>query len=631
MAEKDLFEYNEESIKSLDWREHIRIRPGMYIGKLGDGSSPDDGIYVLLKEVLDNCIDEHTMGFGKHVDVEIKNKTVTVRDYGRGIPLGKVVDVVSKINTGAKYDSKAFQKSVGLNGVGTKAVNALSGYFKVTAFREGKEKTAEFAKGVLTKEYKESKTDAPNGTLVVFTPDDSVFKNFHFINEYTDNQLWNYCYLNAGLIINFNGKKYVSKNGLLDLLQRRTNEDEVRYPIIHLKGEDMEVAITHNNDYGEEIFSFVNGQFTTQGGTHQQAFREAFVKVVRDFYKKDYEASDIRTSIVAAISVRVVEPVFESQTKTKLGSLYMAEGGATMKNFVSDFLAKELDNYLHKNPTTADALKKRIEQSERERKELAGIKKLANERAKKANLHNRKLRDCRYHYNDEPSGKEKEHALEKQKETTIFITEGDSASGSITKARDVETQAVFSLRGKPLNCYGMTKKVVYENEEFNLLQHALNIEEGIEGLRYNNIVFATDADVDGMHIRLLLMTFFLQFFPDLVKNGHVYILDTPLFRVRNKQETHYCYDEAEKQAAVKKLGGKPEITRFKGLGEISPDEFARFIGADMRVQPVMVMPETHIQHILEYYMGKNTQERQEFIINNLKIELDLVDGAPEKN
>jgi topoisomerase-4 subunit B len=630
MAEKaNLFEYNDDSVRTLDWREHIRLRPGMYIGKLGDGSSPDDGIYVMLKEVIDNCIDEYTMGYGKQVDINIEQKVVTVRDFGRGIPLGKVVDVVSKINTGAKYDSKAFQKSVGLNGVGTKAVNALSSHFKVTAFRDGREKTAEFSRGVLTKEYKESKTDAPNGTLVVFTPDDSVFKNFHFINEYTDNQLWNYCYLNAGLIINFNGKKYVSKNGLLDLLQRRTNEDEVRYPIIHLKGEDMEVAITHNNDYGEEIFSFVNGQFTTQGGTHQQAFREAFVKVVRDFYKKDYEASDIRTSIVAAISVRVVEPVFESQTKTKLGSLYMAEGGATMKNFVSDFLAKEFDNYLHKNPATADALKKRIEQSERERKELAGIKKLANERAKKANLHNRKLRDCRYHYNDEPSGKEKEHALEKQKETTIFITEGDSASGSITKARDVETQAVFSLRGKPLNCFGMTKKVVYENEEFNLLQHALNIEEGIEGLRYNNIVFATDADVDGMHIRLLLMTFFLQFFPDLVKNGHVYILDTPLFRVRNKQETHYCYDEAEKQAAVKKLGGKPEITRFKGLGEISPDEFARFIGADMRKQPVMIMKDTHIQQILEYYMGKNTPERQDFIIRNLKVELDLVDDAKE--
>lgn len=628
MAEKsNLFEYNEDSVRTLDWKEHIRLRPGMYIGKLGDGNSPDDGIYVLLKEVIDNCIDEHTMGYGKQVDINIEGKTVTIRDYGRGIPLGKVVDVVSKINTGAKYDSKAFQKSVGLNGVGTKAVNALSGYFKVTAFRDGKEKTAEFSKGVLTREHKEARTSEPNGTLVTFIPDETVFKNFHFLHEYMDNQFWNYCYLNAGLIINFNGKKYVSKNGLLDLLQRRTNEDELRYPIIHLKGSDIEVAITHNNDYGEEIFSFVNGQYTTQGGTHQQAFREAFVKVVRDFYKKDYEASDIRQSIVAAISVRVVEPVFESQTKTKLGSLNVEEGGASMKNFVNDFLAKELDNYLHKNPTAADLLKKRIEQSERERKELAGIKKLANERAKKANLHNKKLRDCRYHYNDEPTGKEKETILEKKEESTIFITEGDSASGSITKARNVETQAVFSLRGKPLNCFGMTKKVVYENEEFNLLQHALNVEDGVEGLRYKNIVFATDADVDGMHIRLLLMTFFLQFFPDLVKNGNVFILETPLFRVRDKKETHYCYDEAEKQAAVKKLGGKPEITRFKGLGEISPDEFARFIGPDMRKQPVMVMPETHIQQILEYYMGKNTQERQEFIINNLRVELDLADEA----
>jgi topoisomerase-4 subunit B len=627
MAEKqNLFEYTEDSIKSLDWREHIRLRPGMYIGKLGDGSSPDDGIYVLIKEVLDNCIDEHTMGYGKQVDISIDQKVVTIRDYGRGIPLGKVVDVVSKINTGAKYDSKAFQKSVGLNGVGTKAVNALSQAFKVTAFREGREKTAEFSKGILTKDHKEAKTGEPNGTLVVFVPDETVFKNFHFINEYLDNQCWNYCYLNAGLIINFNGKKYVSRNGLLDLMQRRTNEDELSYPIIHLKGEDIETAITHNVDYGEEIFSFVNGQFTTQGGTHQQAFREGFVKVIREFYKKDYEASDIRQSIAAAVSVRVVEPVFESQTKTKLGSQYMSEGGPTMKNFIYDFLAKELDNYLHKTPATADALKKRIEQSERERKELAGIKKLANERAKKANLHNRKLRDCRYHYNEEPTGKDKEASLEKQKESTIFITEGDSASGSITKARDVERQAVFSLKGKPLNCFGLTKKVVYENEEFNLLQHALNIEDGIEGLRYNKIVFATDADVDGMHIRLLLMTFFLQFFPDLVKKEHVHILETPLFRVRNKQETIYCYDEAEKQAAAKKLGAKPEITRFKGLGEISPDEFARFIGPEMRTQPVLIMPDTHIQQILEYYMGKNTQERQEFIINNLKVELDLVEG-----
>ncbi|MFT3827729.1 MAG: DNA topoisomerase IV subunit B [Chitinophagaceae bacterium] len=627
--EKDsnLFDYTEDSIRSLDWREHIRLRPGMYIGKLGDGSSPDDGIYVLLKEVLDNCIDEHTMGYGKQVDITLDAKTVTIRDYGRGIPLGKVVDVVSKINTGAKYDSKAFQKSVGLNGVGTKAVNALSNYFKVTAFREGKEKTAEFERGVLTKEHKEVKTDEPNGTLVTFVPDDTVFKNFHFLHEYLDGQMWNYCYLNAGLIINLNGKKYVSKNGLLDLLLRKTNEDELRYPIVHLKGEDIEVAFTHENQYGEEYYSFVNGQYTTQGGTHLAAFREAYVKTIRDFYKKDYDAADIRASICAAVSVRVQEPVFESQTKTKLGSLVVYEGGPTMKNFVVEFLAKELDNYLHRNPTTADSLKKRIEQSERERKELAGIKKLANERAKKANLHNKKLRDCRYHYNEEPTGKDKEAILAKQKESTIFITEGDSASGSITKARSVETQAVFSLRGKPLNSFGLTKKIVYENEEFNLLQHALNIEEGYEGLRYNNIVIATDADVDGMHIRLLMMTFFLQFFPDLVKNGHVYILDTPLFRVRNKQETIYCYDEGQKQAAIKKLGGKPEITRFKGLGEISPDEFAGFIGPEMRKEPVIIEQGEHIQQLLEYYMGKNTQERQEFIIDNLRVELDIAEAA----
>lgn len=632
--EKDsnLFDYNEESIRSLDWREHIRLRPGMYIGKLGDGSSPDDGIYVLIKEVIDNCIDEHTMGYGKHVDITIEGKTVTIRDYGRGIPLGKVVDVVSKINTGAKYDSKAFQKSVGLNGVGTKAVNALSHYFKVTAYREGKEKTAEFERGVLTKEHKEVKTSEENGTMVSFVPDETVFKNFHFIHEYLDGQLWNYCYLNAGLVINLNGKKYVSKNGLLDLLHRKTNEDELRYPVIHLKGEDIEVAITHENQYGEEYYSFVNGQYTTQGGTHLAAFREGYVKTIRDFFKKDYDAADIRASICAAVSVRVQEPVFESQTKTKLGSQVVFDGGPTMRNFISDFLSKELDNFLHRNPTTAEALKKRIEQSERERKELAGIKKLANERAKKANLHNRKLRDCRYHLNDEATGKDKDTILERQKESTIFITEGDSASGSITKARQVETQAVFSLRGKPLNCFGLTKKVVYENEEFNLLQHALNIEEGYEGLRYNNIVIATDADVDGMHIRLLLMTFFLQFFPDLVKNQHVYILETPLFRVRNKQETIYCYDEGEKQAAIKKLGGKPEITRFKGLGEISPDEFARFIGVDMRKEPVIIEQGEHIQQLLEYYMGKNTQERQEFIIDNLKVELDLIDeeAAAEK-
>lgn len=621
------YAYTEESIKSLDWREHIRLRPGMYIGKLGDGSSPDDGIYVLVKEVLDNCIDEHTMGFGRQVDIEIKDNSVMVRDYGRGIPLGKVVDVVSKINTGAKYDSRAFQKSVGLNGVGTKAVNALSTWFKVTSFREGKEKTAEFEKGVLVKEYKEAKTDGQNGTLVTFLPDNTVFRNFKFIPEYLENQIWNYCYLNAGLIINFNGKKFVSKNGLHDLLSRKTNEDEIRYPIIHLKGEDIEVALTHNNEYGEDIYSFVNGQYTTQGGTHVQAFREAYVKTIREFFKKDYDTADIRQSMVAAVSVRVQEPVFESQTKTKLGSQYVFEGGPSMKAFVADFLLRELDNFLHKNSAVADALKRRIEQSERERKDMAGIKKLANERAKKANLHNRKLRDCRLHLNAEPPSRNKEEYIAKQLQTTIFITEGDSASGSITKSRDVETQAVFSLRGKPLNCYGLTKKIVYENEEFNLLQHALNIEEGIEFLRYNNIVIATDADVDGMHIRLLLMTFFLQFFPDLVRDGHVYILETPLFRVRNKQETIYCYNEQEKQKAVRKLGEKAEITRFKGLGEISPDEFGKFIGTDMRKQPVILEQHTHIQQLLEYYMGKNTPERQDFIVSNLRVEQDEVEGV----
>ena len=627
MADNEINKYDEDSIRSLDWKEHIRLRPGMYIGKLGDGSSPDDGIYVLLKETVDNCIDEHTMGHGKHVDVNIDGKTITVRDYGRGIPLGKVVDVVSKINTGAKYDSKAFQKSVGLNGVGTKAVNALSNYFKVTSYREGREKTAEFEKGNLLKEHKEVATKEENGTFVTFIPDESIFKNFHFVQEYLDNQFWNYCYLNAGLVMNLNNKRYVSKNGLLDLLQRKTNADEIRYPIIHLKGEDIEVALTHENSYGEEYYSFVNGQFTTQGGTHLAAFREGYIKTIREFFKKDYDAADIRGSICAAISVRVQEPVFESQTKTKLGSLNVSEGGPSMKIFIAEFLTRELDNFLHRNPAVAEAIKKRIEQSERERKELSGIRKLANERAKKANLHNKKLRDCKFHYNDEATGKDKDKIAEKQKESTIFITEGDSASGSITKARSVETQAVFSLRGKPLNCYGLTKKVVYENEEFNLLQHALNIEEGYEGLRYNNIVFATDADVDGLHIRLLLMTFFLQFFPDLVKNGHVYILETPLFRVRNKQETIYCYDETEKQNAIKKLGTKPEITRFKGLGEISPDEFAKFINQDIKLQPVMMLPETHIQQLLEYYMGKNTPGRQDFIIENLKVEVDLIEGA----
>ena len=619
--------YDESDIRSLDWREHIRLRPGMYIGKLGDGTMADDGIYVLIKEVIDNCIDEHMMGYGKHIDITLKDKVVTIRDYGRGIPLGKVVDVVSKINTGAKYDSKAFQKSVGLNGIGTKAVNALSSYFKVTAFREGRQKSAEFERGVLVKEHNEEPSTEENGTQVAFIADDTIFKNYHFLHEYIDNQLWNYCYLNAGLIIDFNNKKYVSKNGLHDLLKRKTPEEELRYPIIHLKGEDIEVAISHNNDYGEDIFSFVNGQYTTQGGTHQQAFREAYVKTIRDFFKKDYEAADIRQSIVAAVAVRVQEPVFESQTKTKLGSQTVSEGGKSMKNFVQEFLSKELDNFLHKNTAIADSLKKRIEQSERERKELSGIRKLANDRAKKANLHNKKLRDCRMHLNDEPPVKNREDYVLTQKNTTVFITEGDSASGSITKARNVDTQAVFSLRGKPLNSFGLTKKVVYENEEFNLLQHALNIEDGLEGLRFNKVVIATDADVDGMHIRLLLMTFFLQFFPDLVKRGHVYILETPLFRVRNKQETIYCYDETEKQAAVKKLSNKPEITRFKGLGEISPGEFERFITQDMRLQPVFLDQGEHIQQLLEYYMGKNTPQRQDFIIENLRFELDIVEEA----
>jgi topoisomerase-4 subunit B len=617
--------YDESSIKSLDWKEHIRLRPGMYIGKLGDGSSVDDGIYVLLKEVIDNCIDEHTMGFGRQIEVEVKSGEVMVRDYGRGIPLGKVVDVVSKINTGAKYDSNAFQKSVGLNGVGTKAVNALSKQFKVRSIREGKMKLAEFERGVLVKEHKETPTKEPNGTEIYFTPDETIFKHYKYIEEYIENQIWNYCYLNAGLQIVFNGKKFVSKNGLLDLLQRKTNPDEIRYPIMHLKGPDVEIALTHSNDYGEEIYSFVNGQHTTQGGTHQQAFREAFVKTIREFYKKDYEASDIRQSIVAAVSVRVVEPVFESQTKTKLGSVNMDEKGPSVKSFMQDFLSKELDNFLHRNSAVAEAIKKRIEQSEHERKELSGIKKIANERAKKANLHNRKLRDCKFHFDDVPEGKNKAELEIKRLETTIFITEGDSASGSITKSRNVETQAVFSLKGKPLNCFGMSKKVVYENEEMNLLQHALNIEQGIEGLRYNNIVIATDADVDGMHIRLLVMTFFLQFFPDLVRNGHVYILETPLFRVRDKKQTIYCYSETEKQQAVKALSGRPEITRFKGLGEISPGEFAEFIGENIRKEPVLLAGEAHIQKLLEYYMGKNTPQRQEFIINHLRVEVDATD------
>jgi topoisomerase IV subunit B len=628
MAEKQLFAYNEDSIKTLDWQEHIRLRPGMYIGKLGDGSSMDDGIYILLKEVADNSIDEFAMKSGNKIDITLTaDGMVTIRDYGRGIPLGKVVDVVSKMNTGGKYDSKAFQKSVGLNGVGTKAVNALSSYFKVSSFRDGKTKVAEFERGHLVTEYKESKTTEGNGTEVMFMPDATIFKKFHFINEYIENQIWNYCYLNTGLTIVFNNKRYFSKNGLFDLLQRKSNDEEIKYPIVHLIGEDIEVAITHTNDYGEDIYSFVNGQHTTQGGTHHQGFREAYVKTIRDFFKKDYDTADIRQSICAAVSVRVQEPVFESQTKTKLGSQFIwaedGKNGPSLKLFIQEFLSKELDNYLHKNPAVADAIKRKIETSERERKDMAGIKKLANERAKKANIHNKKLRDCKYHFNDDAEGKQKEAIEEWKLGSTVFITEGDSASGSITKSRDVNTQAVFSLRGKPLNCYGLTKKIVYENEELNLLQHALNIEESIDDLRFNNIVIATDADVDGMHIRLLIMTFFLQFFPDLVKNGHVYILETPLFRVRNKQKTIYCYTDAERKNAIASLGVKPEITRFKGLGEISPDEFAKFIGEDMRKSPVLISDEMPIQKLLEYYMGKNTPQRQDFIIENLKIEKDM--------
>ena len=616
-----VFEYNESSIRSLDWREHIRLRPGMYIGKLGDGSSKDDGIYVLVKEVIDNCIDEHMMGYGRTIDVTITESKVTVRDYGRGIPLGKVVDVVSKINTGAKYDSGAFQKSVGLNGVGTKAVNALSNYFKVQAFREGQTKVAEFKKGVITSDPKIGKSAEKNGTLVEFEPDNTMFKNYHFIPEYLDDLMWNYAFLNAGLTINCNGKKFYSKEGLLDLLRQKVNAEELCYPIAQFKGKDIEVALTHGNQYGEEYYSFVNGQNTTQGGTHLAAFRDGVVKGVRDFYKVDFDAADIRASIIAAVAVRIQEPVFESQTKTKLGSLAMAPDGVPVKTYVSDFVSKELEIFLNQNKETAEALKKRIQQSERERKEIAGIKKLANERAKKANLHNRKLRDCRFHFDDGKSTR--------GLDTMIFITEGDSASGSITKSREVETQAVFSLRGKPLNCFGLTKKVVYENEEFNLLQHALNIEDGLEGLRYNKVIIATDADVDGMHIRLLLMTFFLQFFHELVKAGHVFILETPLFRVRNKKETFYCYSEEEKQTAISKLGGKPEITRFKGLGEISPDEFGAFIGENIRLQPVIIHKDDHPQKILEFYMGKNTPTRQEFIIENLRIELDVVEEKEE--
>ncbi len=618
--------YTEENIKSLDWREHIRLRPGMYIGKLGDGSSQDDGIYVLIKEVIDNCIDEYQMGHGKEVNIQIKDGTVEIRDYGRGIPLGKVIECVSQINTGGKYDSKAFKKSVGLNGVGTKAVNALSDYFKVQAVREGQAKVAEFEQGNLKKDHKLATTKESNGTLVIFRPDDSIFKNFRFRNEYIEPQLWNYAYLNTGLKLNFNGKTMVSRRGLFDLLTQRTQAEHLLYPIIHLTGEDIEIAMSHGTQYGEQYYAFVNGQNTTQGGTHLNSFKEAIVKVVRDFYKKDYDPRDIRTSIIAAVSLRVEEPVFESQTKTKLGSQDMGPSQQSIRSFVQDFLKKELDNFLHKNPDVAKELQKRILQSERERKDIADIKKLANERAKKANLHNKKLRDCRFHYCDPAPKKEAEDL---RPHTTVFITEGDSASGSITKSRNVDTQAVFSLRGKPLNCYGMTKKIVYQNEELNLLQHALDIENGMDDLRFNRVVISTDADVDGMHIRLLMLTFFLQFFPDLVRNGHLYILQTPLFRVRDKRVTYYCYSETEKREAIRKLRGKAEITRFKGLGEISPGEFKDFIGENIRLEPVVVTEDTDLDKILEYYMGKNTPDRQEFIIKNLRLELDEVEDETE--
>ncbi len=612
--------YSEENIRSLDWREHIRLRPGMYIGKLGDGTHPDDGIYVLLKEVIDNSIDEFVMGFGKQIEVTINDGVVSVRDYGRGIPLGKLIDCVSKINTGGKYDSKAFKKSVGLNGVGTKAVNALSKKFIVRAIRDGKVKTAEFERGILLKEHKITSTTEPNGTIFSFHPDPEVFPNYRFNLETVKNQLWNYAYLNAGLKLKINSQTIYSKNGLLDLLSNKTDTENLRYPIIHLKGDDIEMAMTHGNQYGEQYYSFVNGQYTTQGGTHLQAFREALVKTIRKFYNKNFDAKDIRSAIIGAISVRIEEPVFESQTKTKLGSNNIAPGGPSMRAFVNDFVSEQLDNFLHRNSETANALLKRIQQSERERKEIAGIKKLANQRAKKANLHNKKLRDCRIHLNA------KKPALEKRQQSMIFITEGDSASGSITKARDVQTQAVFSLRGKPLNCFGLTKKIVYQNEEFNLLQHALNIEDGLEDLRYNKVIIATDADVDGMHIRLLLLTFFLHFFPELVSEGHLFILQTPLFRVRDKNQTFYCYNEIEKQEAIQKLRGKPEITRFKGLGEISPKEFGQFIGPDIHLEPVTMGDKTNLEHLMSYYMGKNTPDRQKFIIDNLRFETneDLV-------
>lgn len=621
-------QYTEANILTLDWKEHIRLRPGMYVGKLGDGTTPDDGIYVLLKEIIDNSIDEYVMGYGKQIDVEIKNGKVTVRDFGRGIPLGKVVECVAQINTGGKYDSQAFKKSVGLNGVGTKAVNALSDYFLVRAVRDGKSKEAVFHQGEIETESKIIKSTEDTGTVLSFVPDQKIFKGYEYQDEFVEQQLWNYAWLNAGLKIKYNGRIFHSKDGLLDLLGRKTANEDLRYPVIHLKGEDIEISLTHGQHYGEQYYSFVNGQYTTQGGTHLTAFREAVVKTFRDFFNKSFDPKDVRASMIGAISIRVEEPVFESQTKTKLGSNNIAPDGPTVRSFINDFVTQQLDNYLHKHPDTAKEILKRIQQSERERKEIAGIKKLANQRAKSANLHNKKLRDCKVHFNDNTKVD-----AELKDQSTIFITEGDSASGSLTKARNVQTEAVFSLRGKPLNCYGLTKKVVYQNEELNLLQHALNIEDGLEDLRYSRVVIATDADVDGMHIRLLLLTFFLQFFPDLVREGHLFILETPLFRVRDKQKTFYCYNEKEKQEAIKKLRGKPEITRFKGLGEISPDEFGAFIGANIKLEPVLILDNTSIDDILEYYMGKNTPERQEFIIDNLRFEIDAtekIEGSLEE-
>ncbi|GER60544.1 DNA topoisomerase IV subunit B [Patiriisocius marinus] len=610
--------YTEDNIRSLDWKEHIRMRPGMYIGKLGDGSSADDGIYILLKEVLDNCIDEFVMGAGKTIEIRIKDKIVKVRDYGRGIPLGKVVDVVSKMNTGGKYDSRAFKKSVGLNGVGTKAVNALSSFFKVESSRDNQSKYAEFSQGELKEESEIEESSKRKGTKVTFIPDEVIFKNYKYRNEYVEKMLRNYVYLNPGLTIDFNGEKFYSENGLKDLLEDNMSQEDMLYPVIHLKGDDIEVALTHSKtQYSEEYHSFVNGQNTTQGGTHLAAYRESLVKTIREFYGKNYDSSDIRKSIVSAISIKVMEPVFESQTKTKLGSTDMGGDLPTVRTYINDFVKTQLDNYLHKNAEVAEKIQRKILTAERERKELSGIRKLAKDRAKKANLHNKKLRDCRIHLGDTKK--------ERNLESTLFITEGDSASGSITKSRDVNTQAVFSLKGKPLNCYGLTKKIVYENEEFNLLQAALNIEESIEDLRYNNIVIATDADVDGMHIRLLLITFFLQFFPEVIKEGHLFILQTPLFRVRNKKKTIYCYSEEERRNAMEELKPKPEITRFKGLGEISPDEFVHFIGEDIRLDPVMLDKQMSIEELLKFYMGKNTPDRQEFIINNLKVELDTVE------